>query len=160
MQAGFGFGELSASAELAIAALNPSFQAAASLAKHGVPEVPIFLKKNIFLNPLLKNNNALYLGRVSSSFATSTANALGKLAPALTGVAIVTNGIDIFRDGQLTAGDAFVAINTTLQIAFPVYGVLYGVADLGSSLIFGQSITGAIKSGIDSNVSGGLKLGY
>jgi len=160
--AGFGTSEALGSLELAIAGLKPTYDAAAYFGRlqGGTGEVPLYLKKNIRKSPLVRGNNALYVGRTSSQAAIRTANVLGKLAPALTVAGVVTNGYDILKDGQLTAGDAFQAANTAVMIAFPVYGVLYGAADLGSSLLFGQSITDYVKSGIDSNVSGSIKLGY
>jgi hypothetical protein len=54
--------------------------------------------------------------------------------------------------------DAFVAGNTALQIAFPVYGVFYGAADVGAAYFFGQSITSYTKDAIDSNTSGAIKI--
>lgn len=120
--------------------------------------VPLYLIKNVFKSPLLNNNKALLIGRVSSSTALGTANTLGKLAPALTGLGILTNSYDILKDGQLTAGDGFQAVNTGLMIAFPVYGVFYGVVDLGFGVFSDQSLTDRIKSGIDSNVSGSYKF--
>jgi RHS repeat-associated protein len=160
LQAGFGIGEGLGSLELAIAGLKPTFDRAAHFARSQgrTGSVPLYLIKNVFKSPLLENNKALFIGRVGSSTALNTANALNKLAPALAGLGVLTAGYDIVKDGELTAGDAFQAINTGLMIAFPVYGVLYGVADLGSSLIFGQSITDAVKSGIDSNVSGSIAI--
>ena len=160
VQAVFGFPEIQGSTELAIAALKPTFDRAAHFARSqgGRGQVPLYLIKNVFKSPLLENNKALYIGRVNSSTALGTANTLGKLAPALTGLGIITNGYDIVKDGQLTAGDGFQALNTGLMIAFPVYGVAYGVLDLGFSVFTDQSLTDRIKTGIDSNVSGSVAI--
>jgi RHS repeat-associated protein len=160
LQAGFGIGEGLGSLELALAGLKPTFDRAAHFARSqgGRGQVPLYLIKNVFKSPLLENNKALYLGRVSSSTALGTANTLSKLAPALTGLGILTNGYDIIKDGQLTAGDGFQAINTGLMVAFPVYGVIYGAVDLGFAVFSDQSLTDRIKTGIDSNVSGSIKF--
>jgi RHS repeat-associated protein len=158
LQAGFGFSEFMASTELAIAALRPSYVAAASMAKHAVNDVPLWLKKNIFVSPLLKNNNAIPLGRISPSAARNGAKFLNTAAPVLTGVAIVTTGYDILKDGKLSVGDGFQGANTALQIIFPVYGVLYGLVDLGFSVFSDRSLTDRIKTGIDSNITGTISL--
>lgn len=81
-------------------------------------------------------------------------------APALTVTAVFTNGYSIVSDGQLTWGDAFVGANTALQIAFPVYGVIYGVVDVGASYMTGTSLTDYTKNAIDSNVSGSINIGW
>jgi hypothetical protein len=147
------------SVQLAIAALEPSFRAAASQAKHG-GSVPLFIKKNIFKSATAVNNNAVRLGKVSSSFARNGAAILKVAAPALTVTAVLTNGYSIFSDGQLTWGDAFVGVNTTLQIAFPIYGVAYGLVDVGTSFVTGTSLTDKIKNGIDSNTSGSISVSW
>jgi RHS repeat-associated protein len=150
LQAGFGFSEFTASTELALAALRPSYIAAASLAKHGVPEVPLFLKKNVFASPLLRNNNALYLGRISSSAAKNGAAVMKYAGPGLTFLAVGTTAYDILKDGKISVGEGFQAVNTALQIIFPVYGVFYGLVDLGFSIFTDRSLTDRIKTGIDS----------
>jgi RHS repeat-associated protein len=160
LQAGFGYGEGLGSAEILLAGLKPTFDRAAHFARSQgkVGQVPLYLIKNVFKSPLLENNKALYIGKVGSSTALGTANTLSKLAPALTGLGVLTTGYDIIKDGQLTAGDGFQAINTGLMIAFPVYGVIYGAVDLGFGLFSDQSLTDRIKSGIDSNVSGSIEV--
>ena len=162
LQAIFGFSEWNGSAELAIAALKPTFDAAGYFGRlqGGRGDVPLYLKKNLFKSYLSRGNNALYIGRVSSTTAIRTANTLSKAAPALGALGVATNVYDIFQDGQLTAGDGFQAINTGLMIAFPVYGVAYGLVDLGFSMFTDQSLTDRIKSGIDSNVSGSISVGW
>jgi len=148
------------SLELAIAGLKPTFDGAAYMARlqGGAGQVPLFLKKNIFKSPLVRGNNALYIGRVGSTTAIRTAGTLSKAAPALGVLGAATNLYDIVQDGQLTAGDGFQAVNTGLMIAFPVYGVIYGVVDLGFGVFSDQSLTDRIKSGIDSNVSGSYAI--
>ncbi|MBL6447476.1 hypothetical protein JMN32_14250 [Fulvivirga sp. 29W222] len=150
------------SAQLAIAALKPSFEAAAydAFKNGGKGSVPFHLKKNIFSSYKSVNNNAVRLGKVSSSFARNGAAIMKVAAPALTVTAVFTNGYSIVSDGQLTWGDAFVRINTALQIAFPVYGVIYGVVDVGTSYVTGTSLTDYTKNAIDSNVSGSINLGF
>ncbi|MGB3468183.1 MAG: RHS repeat-associated core domain-containing protein, partial [Cyclobacteriaceae bacterium] len=131
MQAGFGSSDYLTSAQLAISALAQSFHASAyeSFKGGGKGKVPFHLKKNVFKSYKSVNNNALRLGKVSSGFAKAGSSIMKVGAPALTGVAVITNGYSIVSDGKLTWGDAFVAVNTGLQIAFPVYGVAYGVVD-------------------------------
>lgn len=158
--ASFGTGDFLTSGQLAVAALEPSFKAAAYEAFKGGGKgtVPFHLKRNIFRSYKAVNNNAVQLGKVNAVFATNGAAVLKVAAPALTFAAVGTNSYDILQDGSLTWGDAFVAGNTALQIAFPVYGVVYGAADVGAVLIFGQSISGYTKSYIDSNTSGSIKI--
>ena len=136
------------SAELAIAGLKPTFELAARQGKHG-GRVPYYLVNGV------NKSKLLYLGRGSGNFAVQGAKFLKTAAPALQGLAILTNGYDIVRDGEITAGDVFQAVNTGLQVAFPAYGVVYGVVDLGFSYHSGQSLTDRIKGGIDGSLNGG-----
>ncbi len=150
------------SAELAVAGLKPSFDAAAydAFKNGGKGSVPFFLKKNIFKSYKAINNNAIRLGKISSTFAKNGAAVMKFATPALTATAIVTNGYSILSDGELTWGDAFVAVNTGLQVVFPAYGVIYGVVDVGTSLVTGTSLTDYTKNAIDSNVNGSLSIGW
>jgi RHS repeat-associated protein len=159
-QAGFGFGDYLTSSQLAVAGLEPSFRAAAyeSFKGGGKGNVPFFLKKDIFKSYKAVNNNAVRLGTVSSGFARNGAAVLKVAAPALVVTAVATNLYDIGKDGTLTWGDAFVMGNTVLQITFPVYGVIYGAADVGAAYFFGQSITTYTKDAIDSNTTGAIKI--
>jgi RHS repeat-associated protein len=160
IQAGFGLGELLASTELGIAALKPTFDAAAYFGRlnGGVGTVPLHLKKNIFLPYDIRVNNALQIGRINSSTAIKVGNTFGKVATTFAIAGLLTTAYDIGKDGQLTAGDAFQAANTALMVAFPVYGVFYGVTDLGFAVFSGTSLTDRVKSGIDSKVSGSVAL--
>jgi hypothetical protein len=152
--------DLLTSAQLGLAGLKPSFDAAAydAFKNGGKGSVPFHLKKSITASYKSVNNNAIRLGKVSASFAKNGAAVMRVAAPALTGAAFVTNGISIVSDGELTWGDAFVGINTGLQVAFPVYGVLYGAVDVGASLVTGTSLTDYTRNAIDSNTNGSIKL--
>lgn len=55
-------------------------------------------------------------------------------------VGALSTAYDIRKDGVISAGDVFQRVNTALQMAFLVYGVLYGAIDLGSSLIFDKNL--------------------
>lgn len=162
-QAGFGIGEGLGSFELALFALKPTFDRAAQLAKSsgGIGKVPLNLARNLFKalkDPLLINNKSLFLGRIGAASAISISNHLNKIAPTIAVLGVVTNAYDILKDGKITAGDVFQAGNTALMIAFPVYGVIYGVADLGFAVFSDQSLTDRIKSGIDSRIEGSINL--
>ena len=135
---------------IVISQLKPAFDAAASLAKHNPSsKVPVFLRN--FNAP---DNKLLFMGRVKGTTAMRVSSTLKTVAPGLTALSVVNTGYDIINDGSLTFGDAFQAINTSLQLTFPVYGVLYGVVDIGVSMYTGgTSLTSLIKTGIDSNIN-------
>ncbi|MBX2901904.1 MAG: hypothetical protein KF775_19825, partial [Cyclobacteriaceae bacterium] len=158
--AGFGFGDLMASTELAIAGLKPTFDAAAYFGRlqGGAGTVPLHLKRNIFLPYNVRANNAFQIGRINSSTAIKIGDSFGKVATTFAVAGALTTLYDIGKDGQLTAGDGFQFVNSGLMIAFPVYGVLYGVVDLGFGIFADKSLTDWIKSGIDSNVSGSIAI--
>jgi hypothetical protein len=162
LMASFGFGDGLTSLQLGIAALKPSFDAAAYYAfkAGGKGNVPFHLKKDIFQSYKSVNNNALRLGSVSSSFAKTGANIMRVAAPALTATAVLTNAYSIVSDGKLTWGDAFVGANTALQFAFPVYGVAYGIIDVSSSIVTGKSLTDHAKDAIDSNLGGSIGINW
>jgi RHS repeat-associated protein len=78
---------------------------------------------------------------------------------AIGGVAIVMTGIEALSDRNITVGDGFKMLIAGASLAFPVFGVLYAVADMTVMFTTGTGLTDRIANGIDSS-TGGLGLKY
>tara|TARA_Y100000114_G_scaffold4151_1_gene3470 strand:- start:948 stop:1514 length:567 start_codon:yes stop_codon:yes gene_type:complete len=144
-----GMGNLLEVANITATGLAPTFQGGVASAARSYPgrRVPLFLKKKITLPYTAPNNNALRIGTINPR-AAQHLGAIMKVAQPITlagGIALTAYGI--FKDGKLSVGDGFQAANTALQIAFPVYGVLYGLTDIGLSVFTGTSLTERVKKG-------------
>ncbi len=129
--------------------LEPTFRHAGSVT--GNSRQPLWLKKNV-LKPYdaFGNNGSVKLGWMKSNTAKSIGRVLTFEKP-LTGT--LSAGLvlqDITRDGKISAGDVFQGLNTVAQFIFPVYGLGYGILDLGFSLFSEKSLTQRIKDGTDS----------
>jgi RHS repeat-associated protein len=143
-------------ASIGTATLTPTFAAGASeVLKSGMDKqktVALYLKKNIFIDATLKNNNSLRLPSMKGGAVLKVNNALKVSGPILNVVAAGMTAYNIGKDGKMTVGEGFTAVNTGLQMAFPVYGFAFSVVDLGFSLISDKSLSDRMQGYIDNNV--------
>lgn len=103
-------------------------------------------------------------GRYTSNFtklrqvatASKYVNTAGKV---LGGANLVFTGIEAFSDRNVTGGDGAKMLIAGASVAFPVFGVIYGLTDLTVQFTTGTSLTDRIANGIDSS-TGGLGFKY
>lgn len=99
-----------------------------------------------------KSFNVVTLGRIKAVTAIKVVN-VAKIVDAVSKpIAAVGGVVNIVKDGKLTAGDAGVATLTAAQIAFPVFGAIVGIYDIGSLMFGYKSSSDLIHDAIDNNL--------
>ncbi|MBL3656710.1 hypothetical protein [Fulvivirga sediminis] len=144
-----------AAAGLVQAGITPTYVDAALRAKGsgGGSKIPLYLKKSIFSKPNSFNNNLIKIGAANGDDIIHQAKVLKNAAPYPAALSASLTIYDIAQDRSITAGDIFQGLNTTAQLIFPAYGVIYGAVDLGTAFITGTSLTAHTKNWIDSKVT-------
>jgi hypothetical protein len=144
---------------IGISALSPTFEDGAARVVRSGGNPSLSLKKNIFVSPHTPNNRAIVLGKMNGKAVKVINSVLKPAAPVLTVVSAGITAYNILKDGKVTTGEAFTAVNTTLQIVFPVYGFIYAAVDLGFGFFTNKSLSDRIQDGIDNTVGGEIQFG-
>ncbi|UXE67868.1 MAG: hypothetical protein KA713_04490 [Chryseotalea sp. WA131a] len=107
-------------------------------------------------------NDARYISNFSKLRQVATASKyVRNFGTGLGVVGILSTGVESALDGNLSIGDGTKFALGVASVAFPVFGIVYGLTDLAFQFGTGTGLTDRIANGLDSALpNANIKLGY